>query len=660
MTAEKIQSEISPQASCIVNEHKEDCVLRESPEQHVHTLIIGVWFGLLTGLLEVFALSMLRLFKDKMIFVSKDFLWMAPLLYVFLFITLGLVLSFVARLWPRLASVRVVTFVFTFIGFLSLLLMPTWLHKLAALLLAAGLAMQISRFIARHPRGFYSLIESTMGWTEIFNKLFKMNKSKASSNNTTDSHFQLSRRQFVLGASTVIAGVAVGVRGWEKLAERSVLASLPSELSNKPNVLLIVLDTVRAQSLSVSGYNRNTTPQLERLAKESTRFERAIATAPWTLTSHASMFTGHYPHELSADWWTPLDATYPTLAEVLGAYGYLTAGFVANTINCSYETGLNRGFAHYEDYKVSIEQVIMNSSLGRAIGNNERLRKAFWHYQFLGRKTAPEVNKGFLSWLSNRDKQRPFFAFLNYFDAHNPYLPPESFDIMFGENKKWRNPLFSLDQQWSALEIQAELDAYEACIACVDHYVGKLFDELQQRGVLENTLVIITSDHGEEFGEHRVMQHGTSLYLPSLLVPLLIRFPSRVPPDLSVHEPVSLRNLPATVIDLIGLEDRIQFPGHSLSHYWGATRAPDGGQADSVLSEISFLANLPKWAPVSKGPMKSLVIDQYHYIRNGDRSEEIYDFEIDPWEIHNLSSSKQYFEKLKLFRASLERLLRSG
>ena len=120
--------------------------------------------------------------------------------------------------------------------------------------------------------------------------------------------------------------------------------------ANSPNVLLIVLDTVRADHLSLYGYERPTTPNLERLAKRGIRFDNARATAPWTLPSHASMFTGHWPHELGAKWMTPLRGNLPTLAEYLGAHGYATAGFVANVVYCSQETGLARGFTHYEDY----------------------------------------------------------------------------------------------------------------------------------------------------------------------------------------------------------------------------------------------------------------------------------------------------------------------
>ena len=137
--------------------------------------------------------------------------------------------------------------------------------------------------------------------------------------------------------------------GGDWLKERRELCR-PLPPGDPPNVLLIVMDTVRADRLSLYGYHRPTSPALEALAKGGIRFDEARATAPWTLPSHASMFTGRWPHELDASWRTPLGTKFPTLAEYLGSRGYATAGFVANVEYCSSEFGLDRGFTHYEDY----------------------------------------------------------------------------------------------------------------------------------------------------------------------------------------------------------------------------------------------------------------------------------------------------------------------
>ncbi len=151
------------------------------------------------------------------------------------------------------------------------------------------------------------------------------------------------------GLLIVVLVLAISVFGRDWLKERRE-SSRPPPGSDAPNVLLIVLDTVRADRLSLYGYERSTTPNLKRLARQGIRFDAVRATAPWTLPSHASFFTGRWPHELGTRWGTPLDEAFPTLAEYLGANGYATAGFIGNRFLCSYETGLDRGFTHYEDY----------------------------------------------------------------------------------------------------------------------------------------------------------------------------------------------------------------------------------------------------------------------------------------------------------------------
>ena len=150
----------------------------------------------------------------------------------------------------------------------------------------------------------------------------------------------------VIAIVLVQAGLIFGGDRFKQWREES----RPLPPAGSPNVLLIVLDTVRADHLSLYGYQRPTSPALERLASRGVRFDQARAAAPWTLASHATMFTGRWPHELAIRWMYPLRRDVPTLAEFVVALGYATAGFVANTLYCSYDSGLDRGFTHYEDY----------------------------------------------------------------------------------------------------------------------------------------------------------------------------------------------------------------------------------------------------------------------------------------------------------------------
>ena len=159
----------------------------------------------------------------------------------------------------------------------------------------------------------------------------------------------------LVGVLLAITVISLGRRAW---SEHRALATLPPPPAGARNLLLVVWDTVRAGNLSLHGYGRKTSPNLERLSAGGVRFDRAFSTAPWTLPSHGSLFTGRWPHELEADWQVPLDGNYPTLAEYLCRCGYDTGGFVANLDYCSRETGLNRGFAHYEDYPIELGDIL--------------------------------------------------------------------------------------------------------------------------------------------------------------------------------------------------------------------------------------------------------------------------------------------------------------
>src|SRR5262249_1039207 len=302
-------------------------------------------------------------------------------------------------------------------------------------------------------------------------------------------------------------------------------AGRPLPPATAPNVLLIVLDTVRADHLSLYGYPRATTPTLERLAAQGIRFDEARAPAPWTLASHASFFTGRWPHELGVQWLAPWPGNFPTLAEYLAAHGYATAGFVANAGYCSYDTGLDRGFTHYEDYVVArlgtlrpaglVDAAVktfgeLTLPLDRGWFHRWRAVVADWFFSD-ERKSAEWINRDFLDWLARRrEPGRPVFAFLNYLDTHTPYLLPPGARHRFGADPKTRKNFLDVMRDWSLLDKRKlprryqslARDGYDNCVAYLDEQLGALFDELQRRGILDRTLVIVTSDHGEGLGEH--------------------------------------------------------------------------------------------------------------------------------------------------------------
>jgi arylsulfatase A-like enzyme len=432
------------------------------------------------------------------------------------------------------------------------------------------------------------------------------------------------------------------------MAERRALAALTPD-EEKPNVLFIIWDTVRAASLSLYGYNRPTTPTLERLASESVVFDRAYAIAPWTLPSHASLFTGRAFHELSTDWLTPLDDEPVTLAELFARKGYATGGFVANYFYCSRESGLDRGFHRYDVYpSPSLAQFILGSSPARVFFNSWGARGAFGFTQKPGRKEASGVNAEFRRWLDRLDG-KPFFAFLNYFDAHAPYLPPSPWDTMFGPILPSRDPSMREGRAFTERELQAEIDAYDGGIRSVDDHLALLLEDLERRGILDNTIVIVSSDHGEEFGEHGIFTHGNSLFERSLHVPLLIHFPARLP-GVRVRHWVSIRDVAATVAALARLDPGLG--GNSLERFWIADRPPRsdslmaaaaGGaptpadsrlaaaasraaltRADTLLAQVSHARGHPPDYPVSKGDMQTVLSAPWQYIRGGDGEEHLF------------------------------------
>ena len=197
---------------------------------------------------------------------------------------------------------------------------------------------------------------------------------------------------------------------------------------------MIVWDTVRASYTSLHGYPRDTTPNLAAWARKGVRYDRALAPAPWTFPSHCSFFTGQWPFRLNSQWKYTLDTSHSTLAEYLSSRGYQTAGFVANTDCCNYETGLDRGFAHYEDYALTPRSLVGRTVAGKWILENLLSFGDYYEKKWIGLQSrgAREINGAFLDWLGRRRTDRPFFAFLNYFDAHAPYIPPAGHAGRFG------------------------------------------------------------------------------------------------------------------------------------------------------------------------------------------------------------------------------------
>jgi arylsulfatase A-like enzyme len=577
--------------------------------------VLAVWFGLLAGLAESALIVLRKTVLDRLVWVGPDVLWLTPVTYAAMFLVAGLGVAGLSRLVPRALSPSRAAGVLSGLAGFALLLNYGPLHWAASLVLGLGGGAVVARFWRRREEGCRRLVRGTV--------------------------------LPLLGLVVLTAAGVSGWRIWAAAAARTAPASDPAG----PNVLLIMLDTVRSLNLSAYGYHRPTSPALERLAQTGVRFAHAIAPAPWTLPTHASLFTGRWPHELSADWLAPLDDGRPTLAERLSARGYETAGFVGNTRYCSRETGLARGFARYEDYPVTPGQAIVGTALGRLLVGGRYRERA------LARVSADDINQRVVRWLDRRPGDRPFFAFLNYMDAHDPYQPPASFAGRFsapgneGHLEALREDLPA--RRWPPETVRAAVDAYDESLAYLDSRLGALLEDLGRRGILDRTLVIVTSDHGEEFGEHGLFYHGNSLYRQSLEVPLIVSWPGRIPAGRVVEPAVSLRDLAATVIDLLGPDDAPPFPGRPLSRFW---TGDDDAVPEPILSELRSSPLLARGTPISRGSMTSVALAGARLILNGDGKVEVYDFLHDPAEATDLSGQPGSDTLVQRLRAAIEPL----
>jgi arylsulfatase A-like enzyme len=333
---------------------------------------------------------------------------------------------------------------------------------------------------------------------------------------------------------------------------------LPRRSEGPPDVLIVVLDTTRADFVPAPADSPYGTPNLERLTLEGVLFERAFSTSCWTLPAHASLFTGLAPTEHGASWRTErLPPGPPTLAETFAAAGWRTGAFSANPW-VSREFGFGRGFAVFAE------------------ADADRRPRPPWQARLLpglfDRLDASLVyeDKGGFSLTANllrfleRDGTRPVFAFLNLMEPHLPYRPPRR---VLGEleGTGWtheslasvnQDPLHDLTP--GAVRTRREIEAlrrlYAAEIAYADSLLGRILDALERSGRLDRTLIVVTSDHGENLGDHPPLDHQLGLWDTLVHVPLVLRYPDWRAGGVRIDDLVSLADVPKAVLHLAGIE----------------------------------------------------------------------------------------------------------
>jgi arylsulfatase A-like enzyme len=329
-------------------------------------------------------------------------------------------------------------------------------------------------------------------------------------------------------------------------AARSVAAS---NQSGDANVVFISIDSLRPDHLSCYGYARKTSPNIDRLAREGVLFSNAFSTSSWTLPAHLSMLTSLYSlsHGVLTGNYS-LDPERITLAEVLKKQGYATAGFVSAPYMDSIY-GFDQGFDLYDD----------------SINGTGKKENRHGHKQI----TSPLLNNSIKKWLSENHQKR-FFLFLHYFDVHYDYVPPSPFDTMFDPDytgnvdaRKYSSNQ-TIRYQMNSRDLAHIIALYDGEIAFTDHHVGEIFSSLRELNIYENTLIVLTSDHGEEFFEHGRKGHRHTLYDEVLRVPLIIKLPESRKQSHKMDQLVSLVDIMPTVLNALGLKPPEESQGRNL------------------------------------------------------------------------------------------------
>lgn len=408
-----------------------------------------------------------------------------------------------------------------------------------------------------------------------------------------------------------------------------------------PNVVLIMVDTLRADHLSCLGSKELLTPNIDSIAEEGFLFTNVHATAPTTLASTSSLMTSLYPrmHGAACNG-LQLHSSLRTLPEELRSKGYTTAAFVSSFALHS-STGIDQGFTYFDE------------AFDKTFGSPEIQRR------------AGDVNSAIYGWLSRRPSE-PFFLFVHYFDPHPPYTPPPLFRGTGSEDTgteitgSWED-LVELKYYLSeGGEVDARLERmhrlYMGEVKYTDHEIGKLMDMLEESGFLENSLIVFTADHGETFWEHMEMgeylDHGYMVYETTTHIPLIIKWSGKVPEGVSDMMASNIDIAP-TIIDLLGFTVPKGFAGRSL------VRVMEGRMTEDVpvFSEATKPHGEIELETAFKNDRKAKCVYmggwKFIWVPHLNDQEELYNLTLDRSELRNLLKESVHSDKVKAMRWAL-------
>ena len=414
------------------------------------------------------------------------------------------------------------------------------------------------------------------------------------------------------------------------------------------NVILIVVDSLRSDNLSISGYSRKTSPNIDKLASSGVYFNNAISVFPSTTPALASIMTGLYPHshEIRFLYTHKLSPKVTVLQEILKAHGYTTIG---NDIEAR-NTGLERGFNEFNLISWRIKTKIKR--------NIKKILKP-------GYKTMPQESlTDFAIKTIDRVKNRKFFLYLHYMGLHWPYAPPAPYDHMFDSDYTGKHTFNEVDGEIKrgdlifnnnlpAREIEHAIAHYDGAINNVDFHIGRLLNHLKSLELEKNTIIVLTADHGECFGEHNLfLNHGDYLYDEALRVPLIIKCPAL--PQKKIQSQVQLTDIMPTVLELLKIPAVDKVDGVSLVPLINE----DKKVREYAFSETGrpyFNQNKRAYIPGIKGKWRMIRTNKWKliYIPHPEKDIfELYNIEKDPMEKNNLieqEPEKADFLKKRLF-----------
>ena len=392
----------------------------------------------------------------------------------------------------------------------------------------------------------------------------------------------------------------------------------PGETALRPNLLMLSLDTTRADHLGAYGHPEIETPRIDSLAEEGALFEHCAAPVPLTVPSHASLMTGTFPmvHGVRDNGQFRLPEESHTLAEVLSRNGYSTAAHVAVFVLNS-PSGLAQGFDSYTDTTAMAAPDDPGSDVPLSRRNTNELRAD------VVADAAIETLRGLAD--------QPFFLFVHFFDPHSPYEPPPGF----------REPYESTTDDDRVVDYLGE-------IAYVDQQVGRILDELDVLGLSDRTAVLLTADHGEAFGEHDETGHSYFVYDTTMRVPLLLRYPPAVPAGLRVSHQVRNVDVLPTLLELFDLPPPEGVQGRSLVPYLA--------EPGSDLGLVAYVETLAPFLDYRYSPLRGIRDGRWKYILAP--TPELYDLVVDPGETENVHDREP--EVVARMRATLEELIRSS